>query len=84
MYALLVTPKRGGLSAEYLKKESEKKQKVTFFQGLILNVIPLLTWSTLVTRKISVSDTLSTAHSATMNKKLNSVFSSSVSRTVNA
>lgn len=47
MYAPLITPKRGGLSAEYLKQESEKKQKVTFFQGLILNVIPLLTRSKL-------------------------------------
>lgn len=34
--------------------------------------------------KISTLDTLSTAHSVTMNKKLNSAFSSSVSRTVNA
>lgn len=47
MYAPLTTTKREGLSAEYLKQESQKKQKVTFFQGLILNVIPLLTWSKL-------------------------------------
>lgn len=71
------------LIAEFWKKDSEKKQKVTF-QGLMINVKNQLSLSKPFIVKSSILVILSTSQNVMMNKKLNFVSSSSLSRAVNA
>lgn len=83
MYALLVTPKRGGLSAEYLKKGVREETKGHLLSRTHLKCYPSINLVYIgYSQNFYIGYTVN--HPQCNDKKLNSVFSSSVSRTVNA